>query len=70
LIIAEFALSQDEAYDPTEDLGENRFGFSTIEILRLARRRIRLQRAIQYQRQTYPGVKRQNPTPFPKSKAA
>ena len=70
LLIAEFALSQDEAYDPAEDLGENRFEFLPTGILRLAHRRIRLQKAIQYQKQTYPGVKRRNPVPFPRSKAA
>jgi hypothetical protein len=70
LLIAEFALSEDANYDPTEELAENGFGFSAPEILRLANRRIRLQKAIQYHNRTNPGTKRPAPTPFPKSKAA
>ena len=75
ILIARLALSADENHDPTENLGENRFGFSAPEIVALARRRILLDKAIQYQNslnpgKTNPAARRPGPTPFPRQTAA
>jgi hypothetical protein len=64
LLIAEYALSEDANYHPARhaeqqaDIGENGFRFSASEILRLANRRILLQKAIQHQNRINPGVRR------------
>jgi hypothetical protein len=70
LLLAELALSQGETYDPTEDLGENGFGFSIPEILRLASRRIRLRKARQLYQPTPNRGKRREPTPIRTTKVA
>jgi hypothetical protein len=70
ILLAELALREGETYDPTEDLGENGFGFSAPEIMRLASRRIRLQRALAYQKQAAKPSTGPKPTPFPTTKAA
>jgi hypothetical protein len=67
ILLAELALREGATYDPAEDLGENGFGFSSAEIMRLAGRRIRLQRALDYHKRKptpFPA------TPFPTTKAA
>ena len=70
ILLAEFATNKGETCDPAEDLGENPFGFSAPEILRLANRRIRLQQALEYKNRTAPPSKRPGPTPIDRSKVA
>jgi hypothetical protein len=73
ILIAEFALSKGETYDEnnaTEALGENGFEFSPAEIVRLARRRILLQQALQYRKQTLKHSTGTEGTRFPTRKAA
>ena len=71
VFIAQVALSKGETYEPKN---ENGFEFSAPEILRMANRKIRLQQALEYQKQTLKpasgpaGTKK--PAPFPTTKAA
>ena len=68
VLLAGFALSHgDTSYDPTEDLGENGFGFSISEILRLARRKTRLRQALQYQKQMTRDIPKGGPVPMQKA---